>query len=91
MDAEQYTAHLNGRALDLTPVEFSLLHTLNSKPGRVFSREQLMNAMYADYRVVTDRAVDTHVKNLRRKLDQACQGVTLIESIYGVGYRFSSK
>jgi two-component system response regulator BaeR len=90
MDTEQYTAHLNGHALNLTPVEFSLLRTLNGKPGRVFSREQLMNSMYSDYRVVTDRAVDTHIKNLRRKLDQVCQGVTLIESIYGVGYRFTT-
>ncbi|MGD8580676.1 MAG: winged helix-turn-helix domain-containing protein, partial [Lysobacterales bacterium] len=89
-DTEQYTAHLNGHALNLTPVEFSLLRTLNGKPGRVFSREQLMNSMYSDYRVVTDRAVDTHIKNLRRKLDQVCQGVTLIESIYGVGYRFTT-
>lgn len=90
MDVEQYSARLNGRALNLTPVEFSLLHTLNGKPGRVFSREQLMNAMYSDYRVVTDRAVDTHIKNLRKKLDQACAGVTFIESIYGVGYRFTT-
>jgi two-component system response regulator BaeR len=89
MNAEQYTAVLNGLTLSLTPVEFSLLHTFNTHRGRVFSREQLLDAMYSDYRVVTDRAVDTHVKNLRRKLDQACQGVALIESIYGVGYRFT--
>lgn len=89
MDAEKYIARLNGHPLNLTPVEFSLLRAFNEKRGRVFSREQLMNAMYSDYRVVTDRAVDTHVKNLRRKLDQACEGVTFIESIYGVGYRFT--
>jgi len=89
MDREQFEARLNGRGLSLTPVEFSLLETLSSRPGRVFSREQLMNAMYSDYRIVTDRAVDTHIKNLRKKLEPVCGGTNLIESVYGVGYRFS--
>jgi len=89
MDRDRFEAQLNGQALSLTPVEFSLLETLSARPGRVFSREQLMNAMYSDYRVVTDRAVDTHIKNLRKKLEPACGGLNLIESVYGVGYRFS--
>jgi two-component system response regulator BaeR len=49
-----------------------------------------MNEMYADYRVVTDRAVDAHIKNLRRKLEAASPGLDLIESIYGIGYRARS-
>jgi two-component system response regulator BaeR len=87
MDHERHTARVHGRKLDLTPVEFGLLAALVSQPGRVFSRDQLMNAMYSDYRVVSDRAVDTHVKNLRRKLAAIPGGGELIESVYGLGYR----
>jgi two-component system response regulator BaeR len=89
LEHEQLRALLNGGDLELTPVEFALLDALRSRPGRVFSRQQLMDAMYSDYRVVSDRAVDTHVKNLRRKLNAAAPGVELIESVYGLGYRFS--
>ena len=88
IDAEQFAARYRGKALQLTPVEFALLRALSAQPGRVFSRDQLMNEMYPDYRVVSDRAVDTHVKNLRRKLDEASGGRELIESVYGLGYRF---
>jgi two-component system response regulator BaeR len=49
-----------------------------------------MNEMYSDYRVVSDRAVDTHIKNLRRKLEEASNGREMIESVYGLGYRFRS-
>jgi two-component system response regulator BaeR len=89
IDEAQFKATLNGQTLDLTPVEFRLLKTLSAAPGRVFSRQQLLNTLYEDHRVVTDRTVDSHVKNLRRKLLQANPGDELIESIYGVGYRFT--
>jgi two-component system response regulator BaeR len=89
LDEARFTAHYRGRPLNLTPVEFALLKTLAEQPGRVFSRDQLMNEMYSDYRVVSDRAVDTHVKNLRRKLDGVAEGLDLIESVYGLGYRYS--
>jgi len=88
MDRENFSASLEGKPLALTPVEFSLLNTLSSHPGRVFSRDQLMNEMYSDYRVVSDRAVDTHVKNLRRKLSDAAPDRDLLESVYGLGYRY---
>jgi two-component system response regulator BaeR len=89
IDEDRFTALLDGHTLTLTPVEFSLLKTLSTQPGRVFSRDQLMNEMYSDYRVVSDRAVDTHVKNLRKKLSAVCEGRELIESVYGLGYRFN--
>nr|WP_298716234.1 response regulator [uncultured Steroidobacter sp.] len=89
IDEAQFKAILNGQTLDLTPVEFRLLKTLSAAPGRVFSRQQLLNTLYEDHRVVTDRTVDSHVKNLRRKLQQAHPSDELIESIYGVGYRFT--
>ena len=82
-----FRAEYAGRALDLTPVEFRLLRTLSAAPGRVFSRGQLLDAAYTDHRVVTDRTIDSHIKNLRRKLDAASGGVEIIHSIYGVGYR----
>lgn len=88
MDESKHEAALNGQVLDLTPVEFRLLKTLCDNEGRVFSRDQLMSKVYADYRVVTDRTVDTHIKNLRRKLDQVSPDHELIHSIYGMGYRF---
>lgn len=88
MDESKHEATLNGQTLDLTPVEFRLLKTLCDNEGRVLSRDQLMNKVYPDYRVVTDRTVDTHIKNLRRKLDHASPDRELIHSIYGLGYRF---
>ena len=87
VDRERHRASLNGQALALTPVEFSLLSALIAQPGRVFTRDQLMNVMYADYRVVGDRAVDAHIKNLRRKLLQIEPGREFIESVYAVGYQ----
>ena len=89
IDQELLTASINDRQLKLSPVEFSLLKCLSEQPGRVFSRDQLMSSIYSDYRVVSDRTVDTHVKNLRRKLTEASPGTDLIESVYGVGYRFA--
>jgi len=89
IDEEKFLASWAGKRLNLTPVEFALLKTLAAHPGRVFSRDQLMNEMYSDYRVVSDRAVDTHIKNLRRKLAEAGDGREVIESVYGLGYRFA--
>jgi two-component system response regulator BaeR len=88
IDPERFSARLNDQKLALTPVEFALLQALAGQPGRVFSRDRLMDEMYSDYRVVSDRAVDTHVKNLRKKLAVASGGRELIESVYGLGYRF---
>ena len=87
LDDERHVATLDGRPLDLTPVEFRLLRALASTPGRVFSRDKLLEHLYADHRVVTDRTVDAHVKNLRRKLEDVRPGQELVRSIYGVGYK----
>lgn len=87
LDAAAYRARYEGIELDLTPVEFRLLYCLAAMPGRVYSRDQLMDKLYDDHRVVTDRTVDSHVKNLRRKLEQVAPGRELIHSIYGVGYK----
>lgn len=87
IDEASYSASCNGQALDLTPVEFRLLKAFADAPGRVFSREQLLDNLYSDHRIVTDRTVDSHIKNLRRKLEQASPDQELIRSIYGVGYK----
>ena len=90
IDEERFTARYGGVKITLTPVEFALLRSLAAHPGRVFTRDQLMTEMYPDYRVVSDRAVDTHIKNLRKKLKDRCGGRDLIESVYGLGYRYGS-
>jgi two-component system response regulator BaeR len=87
LNEDKHLAELDGRALELTPVEFRLLRALASAPGRVFPRERLLERLYDDHRVVTDRTVDTHVKNLRRKLEEVRPGEELVRSIYGVGYK----
>ena len=87
LEREQFRAFAGEVPLDLTPVEFRLLEALARKPGRVLGRDQLMGLIYTDGRIVSDRTVDTHVKNLRRKLNEAMPGEELISSVYGVGYR----
>lgn len=87
LDLERYTCSVDGKRIELTPVEFKMLHGFMSQPGRVFSRNQLMDMCYPDERVVSDRTIDTHVKNLRKKLAQSVDEEELIHSIYGVGYK----
>jgi len=78
----------DGRACELTAVEFALLQTLHAAPGRIFARDRLMDRIYRDGRVVSDRTIDSHIKKLRRKLDELLPGQELIHSVYGVGYRY---
>lgn len=86
LDETQMRALVAGRPLDLTPAEFRLLRHLTQAPGRVFSRDQLLDVLHEDGRVVTDRAVDSHVRNLRRKLEGMSADWDPIRSVYGVGY-----
>lgn len=91
IDESRFQASYQGHILDLTPVEFRLLKTLACQPGKVFSREQLLNNLYDDYRVVTDRTIDSHIKNLRRKLEQIDSDKAFIRSVYGMGYRWEAE
>lgn len=88
LDAEKMLATVSGQALELTLVEFRLLSTLVEQPGRIFSRSQLMDKVYEDRRIVTDRTVDSHVKNLRKKIAEHHSNPELIRSVYGVGYKY---
>ena len=87
LDEARHVAELDGKPLDLTPVEFRLLAMLAAAPGKVFSRAGLLERLYPDHRVVGDRTVDTHVKNLRKKLGERRPGADPLPSIYGVGYK----
>jgi len=90
IDEAGHRAQWQGQALDLTPIEFRLLRTLATTPGRVYARALLLEQVHDDGRHVTERAVDSHVKNLRRKLEQAGAGADCIRSVYGVGYRYEA-
>ncbi|MEW6982156.1 response regulator [Colwelliaceae bacterium 6471] len=87
LDEERYQVIYNGSALELTAVEFQLLKPLCKEPGRIYSREQLMQSMYSDNRIVSDRTIDSHIKKLRKKLIEISPEQELIQSVYGVGYR----
>jgi len=88
LDEQRMQATILGHALELTPVEFRLLTTLVNQPGRIFSRTQLMDSLYEDHRIVTDRTIDSHVKNLRKKIAEYHNEPEIIKSVYGVGYKF---
>jgi two-component system response regulator BaeR len=77
-----------GHWLPLTPLEFRMFRLLLERPGRVFPRATLLDAVHDDLRDVSDRAIDSHVKNLRRKVEGVDPGFDSIVSVYGVGYRF---
>jgi two-component system response regulator BaeR len=90
IDAAARRASVHGQLLDLTPTEFALLAALARRPGQVFSRAQLLDLAHQDNLEVTERAVDSHIKNLRRKIEAAAPGLEPIRSIYGLGYRYDS-
>lgn len=88
VDEEGQRVRYGEKPISLTPVEFRLLRTLLAQPGRVFSRDRLLDEIHEDFRDVSDRAVDTHVKNIRRKIAVVAPNLDCIHSVYGVGYRF---
>jgi two-component system, OmpR family, response regulator BaeR len=88
LDEQRYQATLGGRDLGLTAVEFKLLQLLVEHPGRIYGRQQIMEKIYPDDRFVSDRTVDSHIKKLRRKIEVVDPRTTLIQSVYGVGYKF---
>lgn len=80
---------LHGESLELTPLEFTLLKTLFSTPGRVFLRSELLDKLYPGGEVVIDRVVDVHVGKIRQKLFDDPENPTYIHTVRGLGYRFS--
>jgi two-component system response regulator BaeR len=86
---ELHRATIDGAALDLTPSEFSLLHVLMASPNRVFSRAELLDKVQGYRYDGYDRTIDSHIKNLRKKIARSLPERDVIQTIYGVGYRFS--
>lgn len=88
LDREGWRVLANGTDLGLTAVEFQLMEVMFNAPGRLFSREQLMDHMYRDRRIVSERTVDSHIKKLRKKLADIWPEREVIHSVYGVGYKY---
>lgn len=88
LDRERLSVQCADQQVILTLVEFELLETLQSYPGRIFSRQQLMERVYPDNRIVSDRTIDSHIKKLRKKINELNPEHELIHSVYSVGYKF---
>jgi DNA-binding response OmpR family regulator len=85
------TLGAEARAVDLTPTEFQLLATLARKPGRIFTRAQLLDAVHGIAFESYERAIDAHIKNIRRKIEPNPRQPRYILMVYGVGYKFADK
>jgi two-component system OmpR family response regulator len=89
LDVPRMRAEVDGRVVDLTPTEFQLLATMAGRPGRIFTRAQLLDALHGIAFETYERAIDSHVKNLRRKIEPDPRAPRYILTVYGVGYRFA--
>ena len=88
LDPERHTCHWDNRPVTLTVTEFLILQALATRPGVVKTRDALMDAAYDDQVYVDDRTIDSHIKRLRKKFKQVDDDFDVIETLYGVGYRF---
>jgi two-component system response regulator BaeR len=88
LDEQRLEIRYANSAMELTSIEYQLVKTLAVEPGRIWSRQQLMDRIYPDNRIVSDRTIDSHVKKLRKKLAEAFPEINLVQSVYGVGYRY---
>ena len=89
LDLPRMRADIAGRQVELTPTEFQLLATMAAQPGRIFTRSQLLDAVHGVAFESYERAIDTHVKNIRRKLEPDPREPRYVLTVYGVGYRFA--
>ena len=88
LDPERHTCHWDNKPVTLTVTEFLILQALATRPGVVKTRDALMDAAYDDQVYVDDRTIDSHIKRLRKKFKQVDDNFDVIETLYGVGYRF---
>ena len=91
LDIPRMQVTVGGEEIELTATEFQLLQTLASQPGRIFTRSQLLNAVHGIAIESYERAIDAHIKNIRRKLEPIPHEPRYIQTVYGVGYRFSDE
>jgi DNA-binding response OmpR family regulator len=89
LDAVRVEASVDGRLVDLTPTEFQLLIHMARQPGRVFTRAQLLDALHGVAVESYERAIDAHVKNLRRKIERDPHAPRHLQTVFGVGYRIA--
>jgi two-component system OmpR family response regulator len=89
LDVPRMRTEVAGRRVELTPTEFQLLATLAAQPGRIFTRSQLLDAVHGVAFESYERAIDTHIKNIRRKLEPDPRRPAHVLTVYGVGYRFA--
>lgn len=89
IDLQSHTLTQSRKIIDLTPTEFELLVTLTSQPGRAFTRLQLLEAIQGTTYEGYERTIDAHIKNLRAKIERDTKNPKYIQTIFGVGYRFS--
>jgi DNA-binding response OmpR family regulator len=89
VDVPKMRARVGGVVIDLTPTEFELLVTLAREPGRVFTRGQLLDALHGVTLETYERAIDAHVKNLRKKIEPEPGRPRYVLTVHGVGYRFT--
>lgn len=88
INLSSHEVHLKGEKIELTPLEFKLLATLANQPGRVFSRLQLLEALSGTTYAAFDRTIDSHIKNLRKKIEPDPKNPVYILTVHGVGYKF---
>ncbi len=91
LDLPRMRVTVGGEEIELTATEFQLLQALASQPGRIFTRSQLLNAVHGVAIESYERAIDAHIKNIRRKLEPVPHEPRYIQTVYGVGYRFSDE
>jgi DNA-binding response OmpR family regulator len=91
IDIARMRVAVAGRTVELTPTEFQLLTTLARQPGRIFTRSQLLDSIHGLAFESYERAIDAHVKNLRRKLEEDAARPKYVLTVYGVGYRFAEE
>jgi DNA-binding response OmpR family regulator len=91
VDPVRHEVRLNGELVDVTPAEFELLHTLAAMPGRVYTRRQLLERLHGTTEYITERTIDAHVMNLRRKIEADPRQPCWLLTVYGVGYKFADE
>jgi two-component system response regulator BaeR len=88
LDEQRLFVSLDGKAIDLTLVEFKLLKLLVSVEGKIISRQEIIRTIYNDNRVISERSIDSHIKKLRRKIADVIDGDNPVQSVYGVGFKW---
>ena len=90
VESDKYIATLNDKLIDFTPIEFKIFELFITNIGRVFTRDDILNRAYQDTKDISDRNIDTHIKNIRKKINLISANSNPISSVYGVGYKFET-